>query len=118
MNIYIMRLFKSDKEQYLYVMRVNQLEHIYFGDPWSLNYIMANDRRRGCFIPNELDRENLKKEYLECIDPKKLNHFKSTECMEYYLLYNKINLKSSLEDFTQRFGVYITNLNRKPFISK
>jgi len=115
MSIYIMKLYKSDKEQYLYVMRVNHIEHIYFGDPWSLNYIMANDRRRGCFIPNELDRENLKKEYLECIDPKKLNHFKSTECMEYYLLYNKINLKSSLEDFTQRFGVYITNLNRKPF---
>ncbi len=110
-----MKLYKSDRDDYLYVMRINHECHIYFGDPWALNANIINDKRRAIYMPDKDDREAIKKEYADCINPEKLNHFKSTEALEYYLLYNKDSLNASIDDFCQRFGVYVKNYNRKLF---
>lgn len=112
-----MRLYKSDKKEYLYVMRVSHECHIYFGNPNILNMNMINDKRRGVYMPDKKDREEIQKEYLSCIDYEKLNHFKSEEALTYYLLYNKENLNKSISDFSLRFGVYVKNHHRQSFAS-
>jgi len=105
-----MKLYRSDQAGYIYVMRINHLNRIYFGDPLALNVNMANDKRRGCYSP-DINIDELKEEYLNCMDKKKLKQFNTPEAMEFYLLYNKHNLKSSIKDYTIRFGVFINITN-------
>lgn len=105
-----MKLYKSDQAGFLYVMRINYLNRIYFGDDMALNVNMANDKRRGHYSP-DINTDELREEYLNCMDKTKLKQFNTVEALEYYLLYNKHNLKSSIKDFTVRFGVFVTTTN-------
>lgn len=103
-----MKLYKSNDVDYLYVLRITKDNRIYFGNALSLNAINASDRRRSIFC-NDINIDDLRNEYLECVDKEKLNKFNSVEALEFYILYNKTNLKDSIKDYMTRFGVYVKN---------
>ena len=103
-----MKLFRSDDADFLYVMRLTKDNRIYFGNPLMLNAINSSDRRRSVFC-DEISVEELKNEYLECVNKNNLKKFNSVEALEFYILYNKPNLKDSLKDYMTRFGVYVKN---------
>lgn len=103
-----MKLFRSDDADFLYVMRLTKDNRIYFGNPLMLNAINSSDRRRSVFC-NDINVDDLRNEYLECVDKNNLKKFNSVEALEYYILYNKTTLKESLKDYCIRFGVYVKN---------
>ncbi len=103
-----MKLYRSDDIEYLYVLRIKKGNLIYFGNPLTFNIINSSDRRRSVYC-EEIDVSDLKQEYLECVDKEKLKKFNTVEALEYYILYNKVNLKDSLKDYCIRFGVYVKN---------
>tara|TARA_R100001463_G_C3413853_1_gene209448 strand:+ start:84 stop:419 length:336 start_codon:yes stop_codon:yes gene_type:complete len=105
-----MKLYKSDNAAYLYVMRINYINKVYFGDCMTMNVINMTDKRRTIYN-KDFNVEQLKEEYRLCCDGEKLNKYNSVDSLEYYLLYNKSNLKESIKDFSIRFGVYITYYN-------
>lgn len=102
-----MKLYKSNKDEFLYMMKINS-NFIHFGDPWVLNMNNTNDRRKRIYIADKNERLKLRQEYLDIIDKTKLETFNTKESFEYYLLYNRDNLKQSINDYTKRFGAYIT----------
>ncbi len=103
-----MKLYRSDDIEYLYVLRITKGNLIYFGEPLCFNVINSSDRRRSVYC-EEVNVSDLRNEYLECVDEKKLNKFNTVESLEFYILYNKRNLKDSLRDYMIRFGVYVKN---------
>jgi len=103
-------LYKSNNEAYLYVMRINYLNKVYFGDTMTMNVINMTDKRRTIY-DKAFDVEILKEEYFQCCKKENLNKYNSLDSLEYYLLYNKSSLKSSLKDFSIRFGLYVTYYN-------
>lgn len=102
-----MKLYKSNNPDFLYAMKINN-DFIYFGDPWAMNMNNTNDKRKRIYIPEKEERLKLRKEYLDLIDKDKLERFNNKETFEYYLLYNKDNLKQSILDYQRRFGAYIS----------
>ena len=105
-----MKIYKSNNGSYLYVARLNHLNKVYFGDGMALNVIMASDKRRSIYS-KDFDIEALKREYFDCCEKEKLSKYNTVESLEYYLLYNKHNLKDSIKDYVMRFGVYISYYN-------
>ena len=101
-----MKLFRSNDDAYLYVMRINHLNKVYFGNPNCFNVVNSSDKRRNIYC-SEITIDNLKKEYLECVCREKLEKFNSIESLEFYLLFNKPTLKESIRDYSTRFGVHI-----------
>lgn len=101
-----MKLYKSNDPDYLYAMKINK-NYIYFGDPLALNMNNSNDKRKRIYIADSEARNDLKREYISLIDEKKLQQFNTKESFEFYLLYNKGNLKQSINDYTKIFGAYI-----------
>jgi len=107
-----MKLYKSENPAYLYVMRINYLNKVWFGDSMVMNVINMTDKRRKIYS-TEFDVEKLKDEYLICCDEKKLTKYNTVDSLEYYLLYNKPSLKASIKEFSTRFGVYIKYYNEQ-----
>tara|TARA_R110000782_G_scaffold172794_1_gene264402 strand:- start:88 stop:423 length:336 start_codon:yes stop_codon:yes gene_type:complete len=105
-----MKIYKSNNGSYLYVARLNHINKVYFGDGMALNVIMASDKRRSIYS-DKISLQELKEEYFNCCNVENLNKYHSVESLEYYLLYNKGNLKDSIKDYVMRFGVYITYYN-------
>tara|TARA_A100001391_G_scaffold203783_1_gene197092 strand:- start:1393 stop:1728 length:336 start_codon:yes stop_codon:yes gene_type:complete len=109
-----MKLYKSDKKEHLFLMRI-ETENVYFGDPSCLNYCMANDKRRSTYLYIREEREKLKDDFVECVDVRELSNFKSPICLEYFILYNKMNIKKSVDDYCMKFGVCVRNHHRKVY---
>tara|TARA_R100001460_G_scaffold76646_4_gene117616 strand:+ start:7728 stop:8063 length:336 start_codon:yes stop_codon:yes gene_type:complete len=105
-----MKLYRSNNAAYLYVMRINYINRVYFGDPMTMNVINMTDKRRSIYN-KDFNVEQLKKEYLDCCDQTLLSKYNSVDSLEYFLLYNKLSLKESIKDFSIRFGVYISYYN-------
>ena len=101
-----MKLYKSDNPDYLYAMKIRD-DFVYFGDPWALNMNNSNDRRKRVYLPEKEDRLELRREYEKMVDKSRYARFNNKETFEYYLLYNKDNLKQSILDYQRRFGAYI-----------
>jgi len=101
-----MKLYRSNNPDYLYAMKIRD-EFVYFGDPWALNMNNSNDRRKRVYLPNKDDRLKLRAEYESLVDESRYSSFNKKETFERYLLYNKDNLKTSINDYTKRFGAYI-----------
>ena len=99
-------MYKSDNPKFLYAMKLHD-DFIYFGDAEALNMNNTNDKRKRIYLSDSEARNELKREYKSLIDEKKLEKFNTKEALEYYLLYNTGNLKSSILDYTKTFGVYI-----------
>ena len=105
-----MKLYRSNDIDFMYVMRITKENLIYFGDPLCFNVINSSDRRRSVFC-KDININDLKQEYLECVDKQKLKKFNTIEALEYYILYNKTTLKESLRDYCTTFGVYVKNFS-------
>ena len=103
-----MKLYRSNDIDFMYVMRITKENLIYFGNPLTFNVINSSDRRRSVYC-KDIDINDLKQEYLECVDKEKLKKFNSREALEFYILYNKTTLKESVKDYCTRFGVYAKN---------
>ena len=106
-----MKLYRSNNAAYMYVMRINHCNKVWFGDPMCMNVINMTDKRRTIY-DKAFDIEQLREEYLLCCDKEKLTKYNSIDSLEYYLLYNKLSLKESIRDFQIKFGVYITYYNK------
>ena len=109
-----MKLYKSNRKEHLFMMRIEN-KNVYFGDPWSLNYCMANDKRRSTYLYIREEREQLKTDFIECVDVRELSDFKSAICLEYFILYNKYNIKRSVDDYSMKFGVCVRNHHRRVY---
>ena len=107
----MMYLYKSDKPEFRYVMKINK-DLIYFGDINYVTTIIVSDRRRVYYLSDKEDREKIRKEYLECIDINKLNMFNTREAMESYILYNKRILSQGIKSYQKRYGVYLKNRHK------
>ena len=105
-----MKLYKSDNAAFMYILRINYCNKVYFGDCMTMNAINMSDKRRTIYSKT-FDIEALKREYYDCCDKANLTKYNTVDSLEYYLLYNKSNLKLSIKDFQTRFGVYITFIN-------
>ena len=105
-----MKLYLSNNSAYMYVIRINCCNKVYFGDPLTMNVINMTDKRRKIYN-KDFDIEALKREYYDCCDKANLTKYNTVDSLEYYLLYNKQNLKLSIKDFQIRFGVYISYYN-------
>ena len=101
-----MKLFKSNNRRYLYVMVYNN-KKIYFGNPLELNVNSSNDNRRTIYIRDDAVREELITDFYCSCNHEELLYFNTVTSLEFYLLFNKKNLKSSVLDYQRRFGVHV-----------
>jgi hypothetical protein len=101
-----MKLYKSNNRKYLYVMVYNN-NKIYFGNPHELNVNNSNDNRRTIYIKDDIIREELVADYYCSCNHEDLKYFNTLTSLEFYLLFNKKNLKQSVLDYQKRFGVHV-----------
>ena len=99
-------LKKSRRPNKKYVVDTGT-KKIYFGDSNYRDFLLMNDKNSKYYEPNKLEREKVKARYRQRHKNDNLDNALSAGALSFYLLWNKVSLRKSIQDYVKRFNIKI-----------
>ena len=76
------------------------------GTPYR-DFLLMNDKTSKYYEPNKLEREKVKARYRQRHKNDNLDNALSAGALSFYLLWNKVSLRKSIQDYEKRFNIKI-----------